>query len=131
MVTYEDIEQSDGSIKRNYSIIAGDTFYSSISITKNNEIINPEYIDTLKLKISDKNYNCVYCSNFTFNNDLQKYYIEVPANVVYEISKQQLEQSNKAKFIYEYELTLLDGYVTTIMQANLTITKQIGDCNNE
>lgn len=131
MVKYEDIEQSDGSIKRNYTLIAGDTFSATISIQNNGETVNPQYIKYVKFKLSDKNYKCLFCTDFTYNSDLKAYYLEVPAETLVEISKEYLEQGNKAKFIYEYELTLLSGYITTIMQANFTITKQIEGCSNE
>ena len=130
-MTYEDVEQSDGSIKRNFTLIAGDTFPATVKIQKDGQTVNPQYIKSVKFKLADKSYNCLFCAEFTYNSDLQTYYLEVPAETLEQVSSEQLKTGNKAKFIYEYELTLLDGYITTLMQANFTITKQITGCANE
>ena len=121
-MTYEDVEQSDGSIKRNYIIIAGDTYTGTVTITKDGENIDPSLVTNLKFKLSDRDYNCLYSTLFTYNSDIQKYIVEVPNDKIKEIGV--------GRYIYEYELTLANGYVTTIMQANFKITNQIVGCLN-
>ena len=121
-MTFEDIEQSDGSIKRNYTLISGDTFSGSVTITKDGENIAPALVSSLKFKLSDKQYNCIYSTTFTYNSDIQKYVVEVPSDKIREIGV--------GRYIYEYELTLSTGYVTTLMQANFKITNEIGGCPN-
>lgn len=121
-MTYEDIEQSDGSIKRNYTLIAGDTYTGTVTIKKSGENVDPSVVASLKFKLSDRDYNCLYSTPFTYNQDISKWYVEVPSDKIKEIGV--------GRYIYEYELTLVSGYVTTIMQANFKITNQIGGCPN-
>lgn len=121
-MTYEDIEQSDGSIKRNYSIVAGDTYSGTVTITKGGENIDPSLVTSLKFKLSDRDYNCLYSTPFTYNSDIQKYVVEIPSDKTKEIGV--------GRYIYECELTLASGYVTTLMQANFKITNEIEGCPN-
>lgn len=113
---YEDVE-SNGQIKRNYTIIAGDTFPATITILKDNNVVLPEMIQSLKFKLSDTDYNAIYEQDFEYNLDYNKWYLSIPS--------EQTKSIGVGTYIYEYELTMTSGYVRTIMQAKFKIKNEI------
>ena len=117
-MVYEDVE-TNGVIKRNFTLIQGDTFAGTISIKKDNVAIPSEDVASLKFKLSDRNYNLIYEKDFTYQDESGKWLIVVPSAKTKEIGV--------GRYIYEYELTFVTGFVTTIMQANFKITDEISE----
>lgn len=113
---YEDCKIGDKS-KRNYTVIAGDTFPASITIKQNGEILHPSLVTSLKFKLADENFEKKYSQDFEYNEVDEKWFLNLPSSVTATLGD--------GTYIYEYELTLLDGYVTTIMQAKFKIKKEI------
>ena len=115
-MVYEDVEVN-GVIKRNYTLIQGDNFAGTVAIRQDGLNVDGSKIDTLKFKLSDRNYNLLYEQTLEYNENDKKWYINIPSAVSKEIGV--------GRYIYEYELTLVGGFVTTIMQANFKITNEI------
>lgn len=103
--------------KINYTIFAGDTFVASIAIKENGELLDPAIVKSLIFKLSKDDYKEIYRQEFEYNNSEGKWLLTVPSEVTatFDIDT----------YLYEYELTLVDGYVTTIMQAKFKVKSDI------
>lgn len=103
--------------KINYTIFAGDTFVSSIAIKENGELLDPAIVRSLIFKLSKDDYKEIYRQEFVYSDADNKWFLNVPSEVTstFEIDT----------YLYEYELTLVDGYVTTIMQAKFKVKSDI------
>lgn len=108
----------NGKCVRDYTILAGDTFPVGVKLFYKNEPIDIKNVASFKVKIGDKNNKLLIEEDFKYLENLEKWYAE--------ISSEKTATLIKGKFIYEYELTLTNNFVITIMRGNLKVIAQNG-----
>ena len=118
MINYKIKTDKYGNELVNYVVLKGDTFVMSLSLSSNGEIVSRETIEKVVYKQADEDYVEVYSNEFEYDEELQRYIMEIPSNVTSEFSED-------ITYVYEIEVTMAGGNVITPTQAKIQFTSEI------
>lgn len=118
MVNYKVKTDRYGNQLIEYEVLKGDTFSLSLSLSSAGENVSRETVSQVLYKQSDENYNELYRTEFSFDDYTQKYIAVVPSEITANFD-------SEASYIYEIEVTLVDGTVITPTQSKIKYKDEI------
>lgn len=117
MLYFKNVEAKDGKAVKNYFLTQGDTFDNQLTIKKNGVAVSPDIISEVRFKLSDLEYKLEYSKVYEYNTGLSKWLLN--------IESEDTADWSIDTHIYEYQITYMDGTVSTPVQAKLTVLNQI------
>lgn len=118
MVYYKIVESKDGKKVKQYYLTQGDTFQNQLDVlNKDGEIISPSLIKKVEFKLSNIDYKYEFSQEYEFNEEIGKWEITIPTEKTSEFAIDT--------HIYEYQITYVNGVVSTPVQAKFIVTDQI------
>lgn len=118
MVNYKTKTDKYGNTLVEYEVLQGDTFQLSISLKSDGQDIDLEMLSSVVFKISDEDYNEVYNSEFEYEQESGRFLMSMPSE---ETAKMETDTS----YIYEIQVTFVDGTVVSPTQSKIKFKQQI------
>lgn len=118
MINYKVKIDKYGNELIEYSVLKGDTFPMSISLSSQGNNVSRETISSVIYKQADEEYNEVYRQDLAYDETTGKYVLIVPSEITASFSEE-------ITYIYEIEVTLIDGTVVTPTQSKIKFTSEI------
>ena len=118
MVNYKIKTDKYGNQLIEYEVLRGDTFSLSISLTSAGENVSRETISKVVYKQSGEDYVELYRTEFEFDEYTNKYVAIIPSEVTAGFE-------SGVSYIYEIEITFLDGSVLTPTQSKIKYKDEI------
>jgi hypothetical protein len=118
MVYFKIVDAKDGKKVKQYYLTQGDTFQNQLDVLNNSgEVVSQSLILSVLFKLSDSEYNFEYSKEYEFNGELNKWELT--------ISSEDTSKFAIGTHIYEYQITYVNGIVSTPVQAKFIVTDQI------
>ena len=118
MINYKVKTDKYGNELIEYSVLKGDTFSLSVSLSSQGNNVSRETISSVIYKQADEDYKEVYRQEFNYDENINRYIMSVPSEVTAGFNEE-------ITYIYEIEVTLIDGTVLTPTQSKIKFTSEI------